>query len=246
MLISALTLLACAGCEREPLSFNVRLDPLEDVAVGAPVRSDGQLAGWVAALSTESQRTARLVFRSDLHHPPRVGTVITGVSAAGIEVQAAADPEADQLESGTWLPRRRASGSEVLKGAVAELAAAKLPWLARLGLDAASLLWVAMGTLIFLWLLRASIVAGLVSMIAAWLGHAFLLPTCSDLVLKARANQAAVTAVGSTIEGGSMAAAAERTLTAALSQLPGPTVLAAGCVFLGAYATIRLFQAARR
>ena len=81
---------------------------------------------------------------------------------------------------------------------------------------------------------------------AAWLLHPFLLPTCADLVLKARANQAAVTTVGSTLNGGSTAAAVERTLTAALSQLPGPTVLAAAGAFLGAYAAVRLFQAARR
>ncbi len=244
VLFLAVVLLALAACKRPPLSLNLRLDPSDDVAVGAPVRLDGDVAGSVAAISPGSPgapRTARLVFRPDLP-PLRVGTVVTGVSATGIEVQAAAD--ADPLKPGAWLPRRRPSGTEVLKGAVADLAAAKLPWLARFGLDATTLLWVAGGALVFLWLLRSSIVAGLIAILAAWLLHPFLLPTCADLVLKARANQRAANLPSDFAPGGT-AAVLESAVTQAFSQLPSPKLLSLGAVFLTTYLVLRALQAAR-
>jgi hypothetical protein len=245
VLFLAVVLLACAACKRPPLSLNLRLDPSDDVAVGAPVRLDGDVVGSVASISVGSPgapRTARLVFPD--FPPLRVGTVVTGVSATGIEVQAAANAGADPLKPGAWLPRRRASGTEVLKGAVADLAAAKLPWLARFGLDATTLLWVAAAAVGCLWLLRASIVAFFVSSLIAWLVHPLLLPLARKYVDLARANQSAANLPSDFAPGGT-AAVLESAVTQALSQMPSPQLLSLGAVFLTSYFLVRALQAAR-
>ncbi len=243
VLFLAVVLLALAACKRPPLSLNLRLEPSDDVAVGAPVRLDGDVVGSVASISVGSPgapRTARLVFRPDFP-PLRVGTVVTGVSATGIEVQVAADAGAEPFKPGAWLPLRRASGTEVLKGAVADLAADKLPWLARFGLDATTLLWVAAAAVGCLWLLRASIVAFFVSSLIAWLVHPLLLPMARKYVDLARANQRAN--IQSDFAPGGTAAVLESAVTQA--QMPSPQLLSLGAVFLTCYLVVRALQAAR-
>ena len=239
--------LGLIGCKRDPLILNTRLDPADVVVINAPVLLEGVPIGTVSAVYPQGdQRCAKLAIAPG-PKPLRLGTVVAGVSPAGVELDASAvNAGATKLDDAAWLPRRRAKPTEALTAGVAKVAVERVPWLARAGLERNSIVVGVVVLLVLIWVIRDSLVAGLISGVVAWLMHPFLLTTMADLLVRAKRNQAAVSGVGSGFEDGSAAHALENSLTTVFSQLPGPTVLAIACVFIGAYLTIRFFQIAMR
>jgi len=234
------------GCKRDDLLLNTRLAESESIEADAPVMLNGEPIGKVVAIFNQgSQRGVRLAVRADLSQPLRVGTIVAAVSSNGVELDSSAvQPGAAKIEPGAWLQRLRVSAIGALSAGVAKVAAEKIPWFGRQGLDRTSVLVGVVLLLVFVWMLRASITAGLVAMASAWLGHPFLLNVMAELLVKARANQAAVVQVSSSFDAGSAADTLERSLTGIFSQLPGPTVLSIACIFICTYLSVRFFQRA--
>ena len=235
-----LALAGLVGCKRDDLIVNIRLGDNETISANAPVMLGDERAGAVVSvLQQGSQRVARLAIRADFSPALRQGTSVASVSSSGIELDdISVLPDANKLDQGAWLPRRKAEG----KAAVAKIVNEKLPWLGRHGLNPNTIMGLAVAAILVLWLLRDSLFAGSMALLSAWLLHPFLLPRMAGALAKARANQASISGVDSSLDPGSAAAALERTLTDTLSQLPGPTVLAIGVVFLCTYMGIRFFQ----
>ena len=236
------------GCKREDRFYNAKLDDSESIAAQAPIMMSGEPVGVVVATFNQGpQRCVRFAVRSGKSSALRPGTVVATVSSAGLELDSSnAVAGASELESGAFVPRRKVNSAEVLGSEVAKAAAEKVPLLGRLGLTGSNLLVGILGIAVLIWLLRASIVAGVIALIAAWLGHPFLLNIMADLLAHARANQASVAQIGSSFEAGSVAATLERSLAGTLSQLPGPTLLSIAFVFICTYLTVRFFQMAAR